>query len=387
MIEENDVRMEDEFYDDDMEHDVIKTGEILSQQKYKSNSIVVGQKFPNYIKEQMAERTKRSKEKKRELRNGPSTKRSRMRNLQNQMATMARENECQFLCLLMSKNDGFLYHNAEKERKMVHMLTKRLYTARKQIPKLHGKLETMLNDRKLAIVDLPSIREKLETQARLVGEPRLTNKWPLENLQRELEGICVVMRNLREREMRFADGCKARTVFRRKLTHLKARACDLIKLINGRSQWNITEEHRISGIFPWQTSGYTSVAEDFQLVDTWELHKRFQEEEFQTKREMVSFISRMCEGLKILESDIEKLSNEHNKLSQGKIILKNAEIKRLKLMLNDALFSFDVEFEFDEDALLEMEYEEEDIALERIFDEEELNDTHDHYDIDDSMSE
>lgn len=56
-------------------------------------------------------------------------------------------------------------------------------------------------------------------------------------------------------------------------------------------------------------------------------------------------------------------------------------------MLNDALFSFDVEFEFDEDALLEMEYEEEDIALERIFDEEELNDTHDHYDIDDSMSE
>ncbi|KZS02113.1 Uncharacterized protein APZ42_000983, partial [Daphnia magna] len=151
---------------------------------------------------------------------------------------------------------GFLYHNAEKERKMVHMLTKRLYTARKQIPKLHGKHETMLNDRKLAIVDLPSIREKLETQARLVGEPRLTNKWPLENLQRELEGICVVMRNLREREMRFADGCKARTVFRRKLTHLKARACDLIKLINGRSQWNITEEHRISGIFPWQTSGY-----------------------------------------------------------------------------------------------------------------------------------
>ncbi|KZS02696.1 Uncharacterized protein APZ42_000161 [Daphnia magna] len=102
---------------------------------------------------------------------------------------------------------------------------------------------------------------------------------------------------------------------------------------------------------------------------------------------MVSFISRTCEGLKILESDIEKLSNEHNKLSQGKIILKNAEIKRLKLMLNDALFSFDVEFEFDEDALLEMEYEEEDIALERIFDEEELNDTHDHYDIDDSMSE
>ncbi|KZS02216.1 Uncharacterized protein APZ42_000828, partial [Daphnia magna] len=97
--------MEDEFYDDDMEHDVIETGEILSQQKYKSNSIVVGQKFPNYIKEQMAERTKRSKEKKRELRNGPSTKRSRMRNLQNQMATMARENECQFLCLLMSKND------------------------------------------------------------------------------------------------------------------------------------------------------------------------------------------------------------------------------------------------------------------------------------------
>lgn len=50
MIEENDVRMEDEFYDDDMEHDVIETGEILSQQKYKSNSIVVGQKFPNYIK-------------------------------------------------------------------------------------------------------------------------------------------------------------------------------------------------------------------------------------------------------------------------------------------------------------------------------------------------
>ncbi|KAK4009215.1 hypothetical protein OUZ56_018324 [Daphnia magna] len=31
-----------------------------------------------------------------------------------------------------------------------------------------------------------------------------------------------------------------------------------------------------------------------------------------------------------------------------------------------------------------MEYEEEDIALERIFDEEELNDTHDHYDIDDT---
>lgn len=70
---------------------------------------------------------------------------------------------------------GFLYHNAEKERKMVHMLTKRLYTARKQIPKLHGKLETMLNDRKLAIVDLPSIREKLETQARLVGGKIHTN--------------------------------------------------------------------------------------------------------------------------------------------------------------------------------------------------------------------
>ncbi|KAI9565231.1 hypothetical protein GHT06_009014 [Daphnia sinensis] len=98
MIEENDVRIEDEFYDDDLEHDVlehcgspdvgqIETEEILSQQKYKSNSIVVGQKFPNYIKEKMAERTKRSKEKKRELRNGPSTKRSRMSNLQNQVST------------------------------------------------------------------------------------------------------------------------------------------------------------------------------------------------------------------------------------------------------------------------------------------------------------
>lgn len=85
------------------------------------------------------------------------------------------------------------------------------------------------------------------------------------------------MKNLREGEMRFAgtlnnsrhlsvlftvyfssDGCKARTVFRRKLT-LKAKACDIMKFIHEKSEWNTTEENRISGIFPWQTPEYSQL--------------------------------------------------------------------------------------------------------------------------------
>lgn len=129
------------------------------------------------------------------------------------------------------------------------------------------------------------------------------------------------------------DGCKARNRHRKTIANLKMRAKSLIELINAKpGAVFVTEEHRITGFFPWQNSSdgfgnldYTlknslweifylfisisvSVADDFKVVDVWMLLKRFQEEIPQTRKEMKSFYLKISKDILNLSQDINALS-------------------------------------------------------------------------------
>lgn len=76
--------------------------------------------------------------------------------------------------------------------------------AGEKILEYNEKLETLLSSRKLTKSDLPSLARNLVAQAKLVKARSLTSDWPLENLQKELEGISYVMMNIKKKEMKLA---------------------------------------------------------------------------------------------------------------------------------------------------------------------------------------
>ncbi|KAK4027850.1 hypothetical protein OUZ56_016991 [Daphnia magna] len=131
--------------------------------------------------------------------------------------------------------------------------------------------------------------KQLVPQARKVQDKPVDGNWTVGNIQVELEGIALAIRQLQAREMKFADSAKARTVYRRKIVHLKARSDKLIAEIKDKYGVVVTEEHKKSGIFPWHNS-VVSVSNQFQVVNAWMLEQRFREEVTQTEKEMANFI-------------------------------------------------------------------------------------------------
>ncbi|XP_045026109.1 uncharacterized protein LOC123470196 isoform X1 [Daphnia magna] len=238
---------------------------------------------------------------------------------------------------------AILYENARKENNMVVTLIKRLKTATQKIPNLERQLQDILTARDLKEDDLPEIKKVLEGHAKtaLANKGQKSN-WPVENLQRELEGISATMNNIKKREMRFADGCKKRNPLRKKLASLKVRSAELLTILNEKNNLNLTEQCVLDGIFPWETPQYTCVSEDLKLVNTWMLIKRCKEEVSQTKHEMCTFIQIILKTKSALEHDIGQLRQEGTKQSMGKIILKNAKLEKLTFILTEASFGFDV---------------------------------------------
>lgn len=78
------------------------------------------------------------------------------------------------------------------------------YQAKKRIPEYKKKLDGLLKARNLSVTGLPLIGKRLVAQAQLVKDKRLTGKWELDELKRELEGVSYAMINIRKKEMKLA---------------------------------------------------------------------------------------------------------------------------------------------------------------------------------------
>ncbi|EFX68458.1 hypothetical protein DAPPUDRAFT_114545 [Daphnia pulex] len=128
--------------------------------------------------------------------------------------------------------------------------------AKKDVHLLENQLNELLVARHLSFSDLQDIKKKLIERAILLKNKTPKSDWPLENLQRELEGVICTMNHMKSREMRAADGCKARNHLRSKLSNLKTRPEELMKLIEEQSGVVFTAIHTSTGTFPWQTQGY-----------------------------------------------------------------------------------------------------------------------------------
>ncbi|XP_046446870.1 uncharacterized protein LOC124210399 [Daphnia pulex] len=254
---------------------------------------------------------------------------------------------------------------------MVFTLPKRLKTAKKKAIDYGKEFRGWLEKLHVQEGDMPKIMKQLVVQAKQVRDKRVDGNWTVGNIQVELEGIALAIRQLQAREMKFADSAKARTVHRRKIVILKTRSDKLIEEMNNKYNVVVTEEHKKSGIFPWHNS-VVSVSNHFQAVNAWMLEQRFREEVIQTEKEMVTFIETICKVRRNLEEDIKKLQDQisagNQQFHRGQIVLKQLEIARWKKVLADATMLFDVESDFlDEDTFAyDIENGIEDLLLDNI---------------------
>ncbi|KZS03135.1 Uncharacterized protein APZ42_034219 [Daphnia magna] len=155
----------------------------------------------------------------------------------------------------------------------------------------NDKLTSLLNSNQCNIEDLPEILKELKAKALANLGSRQNRNTPIDKLKRNL---LIVKLQL--------DSCKSRTKFREVLTKIKGKAVKLFSLINSKYRaihGIISMEDFEKGIFPWDLnseddseneSSILSLNQKYELVDTWMLLQRDEEEIKLCKMEMKEYI-------------------------------------------------------------------------------------------------
>ncbi|KZR99590.1 Uncharacterized protein APZ42_004478 [Daphnia magna] len=94
----------------------------------------------------------------------------------------------------------------------------------------------------------------------------------------------------------YGDSTSAREKFRSKMEQANTKAYALLDLTNEKSNYQMTREMHLTGLFPCNDTNGMNFTTSYNLIDTWMLCKRWEYEIIQTKREIDSVCqeSRAC---------------------------------------------------------------------------------------------
>ncbi|EFX62316.1 hypothetical protein DAPPUDRAFT_337119, partial [Daphnia pulex] len=217
---------------------------------------------------------------------------------------------------------AIMYWNWGKIERMPSILSKRLKRASKCVAVYNDKLTSLLNSNQCNIEDLPEILKELKTKALANLGSRQNRKTPFNKLKRNLEGIFIQMKNV---------------------SYLRSS-----RAIHGIISMDDFEK----GIFPWDVnseddseneSSTLSLSQKYELVDTWMLLQRAEEEIELCKMEMKEYIlyldsTRSSLNRNLIDQNVS--CEETNEFIAGKAILMRCEIARLDVKIQESLETF-----------------------------------------------
>ncbi|KZS01798.1 Uncharacterized protein APZ42_001434 [Daphnia magna] len=254
--------------------------------------------------------------------------------------------------------------------------------ASKCVAVYNDKLTSLLNSNQCNIEDLPEILKELKAKALANLGSRQNRKTPIDKLKRNLEGLFIHMKNVSifistqaddlKKNLTYyfpqlivklqLDSCKTRTKFRGVLTKIKGKAVKLLSVINSKYRaihGIISMEDFEKGIFPWDLnseddseneSSILSLSQKYELVDTWMLLQRAEEEIKLCKMEMKEYILYLDSARSSLNRNLidQNIScEETNQFIAGKAILMRCEIARLDVKIQESLEKFQLYSEDD----------------------------------------
>nr|CAH0101292.1 unnamed protein product [Daphnia galeata] len=167
--------------------------------------------------------------------------------------------------------------------------------------------------------------------------------------------------------------CKTRTRFRGVLSKLKAKAVKLVSEINTKKESQncpISMEDFEKGIFPWdfnsddheenKSFAYLSISEKYEIVDTWMLLQRAEEEiklcEMEMKTYLLYLVSTRSSLKKNLIFEDVSYGQTNTKFLAGKAVLSRGEIARFSR--NECEYEQTQDSEFDSQDVDESYYDE-----------------------------
>ncbi|KAK4030560.1 hypothetical protein OUZ56_023803 [Daphnia magna] len=215
---------------------------------------------------------------------------------------------------------SLFYHNEEKDSKLPEYLVKCYHTALLRVPEYQMKLENMMTERNVTVENLDAILLSLKDRARQVRNKRSSSSWELGKLQLDLE-----------------DSSKARTRNRAEMS---------------------------------------SVAADYDLIDTWMLMKRYEEAVELNKKELSMFLFSCERSINALNDEIQKREDDRREtyfplslIARSKDVAQATEILRLQKVIAEAREIFrqvQEGFRFEDEDYLDMveKGQAEDILLE-----------------------
>ncbi|KAK4009313.1 hypothetical protein OUZ56_018430 [Daphnia magna] len=314
--------------------------------------------------------------------------------------------------------EAIFYHNEDKEQGMVNSLVKRLAKASKKVTEFSRKLQNSLALCGLQEKDLPITLKHLQESAldkknsttpldtmvksNAVNQTISSREFSDEGVnikknekklpgsfKSDLEGYRMTAAWARKQMSQYGDSTSVREKFRSKMEQVNSKAYALLDLINEKSDYQITREMYATGLFPWNETNKMNLTTRYNLIDTWMLSERWQEEIIQTKREMVAFVKyfqdlhvNLTDDLAIKQTIVQSYIEDCIEISEDEtiiypeaiqearacVVLITEELEKVRMILASATTRFQAHFKADEDEDSSEEDEnKEDEACDEIF--------------------
>ncbi|KZR96848.1 Uncharacterized protein APZ42_008588, partial [Daphnia magna] len=115
----------------------------------------------------------------------------------------------------------------------------------------------------------------------------ISAKTPLSLSQKNLEGIYLIIKNIKNRISKDTDASKQRIQLRKQMDKYVEKATKLVAVKNSQLDGCVVSmDGCYRGVFPWQSAYDISFQDNFNLVYGWMLTNRSREEILQVKEEM-----------------------------------------------------------------------------------------------------